>query len=214
MDPRFAAFVGLAVLIIVTPGPDTALVIRNALRGGWPAASMTALGVGLGSLVWAAAAVLGLALLLQQSPRAFLLLKIAGAAYLAYLGIRSVIEGLRRRDRDDAQPAPGGRYPVTHGSFQQGLLNNLLNPKAGAFFITVLPQFAGPADPASRLALLMLVYEALVIGWLSAYGYLVSRAGRLLTAPGAQRWLHGITGLILIGLAVRLLLEGPATLRP
>lgn len=209
MDARFAAFVGLAILIIVTPGPDTALVIRSALRGGWPAGTLTALGVGLGSLLWAAAAVLGLALLVQQSRPAFMVLKLAGAGYLAYLGTRSLIESLRR-DRQAAQPPLGGRRASARGSLQQGLLNNLLNPKAGAFFITVLPQFVGPSDPPIQFALLMLIYEVLVVGWLTAYGVVVSRLGRLLMAPWAQRWLQGITGLVLIGLAARLLLEEPS----
>jgi threonine/homoserine/homoserine lactone efflux protein len=209
MDARVAAFLGLAVLIIVTPGPDTALVIRNALRGGWQAGSLTALGVGLGSLAWAAAAVLGLALLVQQSRQAFMVLKVAGSAYLAYLGTRSLVESLSRAYRQEESPSGGGRASA-HGSLQQGLLNNLLNPKAGAFFITVLPQFVGPSDPPVRFALLMLVYEVMVVGWLTAYGVLVSRVGRLLMAPGAQRWLQGITGLVLIGLAAHLLLEQPA----
>jgi threonine/homoserine/homoserine lactone efflux protein len=210
MDARFAAFLGLAVLIIVTPGPDTALVIRNALRGGWQAGSLTALGVGLGSLAWAAAAVLGLALLVQQSRPAFIVLMVAGSAYLAYLGARSLVESLSRRYSQEAESPSGGGRASARGSLPQGLLNNLLNPKAGAFFITVLPQFVGPSDPPVRFALLMLVYEAMVVGWLTAYGVVVSRVGRLLMAPRAQRWLQGITGLVLIGLAAHLLLEQAA----
>ena len=132
LDARFGAYLVVAALLIVTPGPDTALVTRNALLAGKRAASFTTFGIGAGSIIWALAAVLGIAALLEGSVVAF----------------------------------------------RQGLLNNLLNPKAGAIFATALPQFIIPGDPPLRLLLMMLAYEAILLSWLNLYGYLISRAGQ------------------------------------
>src|SRR6185436_6977128 len=87
LDARFAAWIAVAIVLIVTPGPDTALIIRNALRGGARSASLSAIGIGAGSSIWAAASVLGVAFLLESSDLAFTVLKYAGAAYLIYLGL-------------------------------------------------------------------------------------------------------------------------------
>src|SRR6266699_4755543 len=103
-DARYFAWVALSALIIATPGPDTALIIRNALAGGPRASTMSALGVAVGILAWAAAATLGVGVLLERSSTAFTILKLAGAAYLFYLGARSL---LAKSPRDDA-PAPRG----------------------------------------------------------------------------------------------------------
>ena len=138
-DARFAAWIAVAVVLIVTPGPDTALIIRNALRAGARAASLSALGVGAGSMVWAAASVLGVAVLIESSAATFTVFKFAGAAYLAYLGLRSLIGGFRASPDPtavEAVPKPGRIDGTT--AFGQGLLNNLLNPKAGAIFVTVM----------------------------------------------------------------------------
>src|SRR4030081_671541 len=108
-DARFAAWIAVAVVLIVTPGPDTALIIRNALRAGTRAASISAAGVGAGSAVWAAASVLGVAVLIESSAFAFTVFKFAGAAYLAYLGMRSIIGSFRASRgsvADEAAPAP------------------------------------------------------------------------------------------------------------
>lgn len=206
MDARFGAWIAVSAVLIVTPGPDTALVIRNALRSGARASSLTALGVGLGSLAWAVAAALGVALLLERSATAFTLLKLAGAAYLVYLGLRSLL-GDRRPKPAGGQPAPVGSALADRSALGQGLLNNLLNPKAGAFFVTILPQFVTPADVPSRLVLMMVAYEVMVVGWLVAYGAVVSRARRRLVGSRIQRWMERATGAVLLALGVRLVLE-------
>src|SRR2546427_9342349 len=145
MDARFGAWLAISAVLIVTPGPDTALVVRNALRSGARAASLTALGVGLGSLVWAVAAAMGVGLILERSATAFTVLKLAGAGYLIYLGLRSIL-GDSRAGPTSTPPALPGPALDDRGAIGQGLLNNLLNPKAGAFFVTILPPFATPWD--------------------------------------------------------------------
>jgi threonine/homoserine/homoserine lactone efflux protein len=207
-DARFLAFLAVAALLIVTPGPDTALVTRNALLAGRPAASFTTLGIALGSIVWAVASVLGIAVLLESSVIAFTLFKFLGGAYLVYLGLRSLIASFRdgkRADKPASEPQPGEL--AGSAAFRQGILSNLLNPKAGAIFATVLPQFISPGDSPIRLCLMMLAYEAILLIWLNLYGYLISRAGQSRAGARVRTFLSRITGAVLVALGVRLVFE-------
>src|SRR6478736_2807880 len=128
-DGRFLAWLAVAIVLIITPGPDTALIIRNALRAGARSASLSAVGVGAGSAVWAAASVVGLAALLETSDVAFTVFKLAGAAYLVYLGLRT-LAGTFRPAPDAFVVSPGaiGTGMSAWTAFVQGVLNNLLNP--------------------------------------------------------------------------------------
>ena len=208
LDGRFAAWIAVAVVLIITPGPDTALIIRQALRGGARAASRSALGVGVGSSVWALASVLGVAVLLESSAAAFTVLKLAGAAYLIYLGARSLIGSFGATGDATSAKARQEVEPVRASSaFVQGLLNNLLNPKAAAVFVTVMPQFIQPHDSLLRLLLMVAFFDAMVVLWLCAYGYVVSRAGRSRIGVRVRRTLEGVTGVVMIALGARLALE-------
>lgn len=209
VDSRFAAFLAVAALLILTPGPDTALVVRNALRSGRRAASVTALGVGVGTLWWATAAVLGIAVILETSAIAFTVLKLAGAAYLAYLGLRSLLASLPGR-KGEAGHAAAERASTPlpdRAAFRQGVLSNLFNPKTGAFFVTVIPQFVSLGDPPARLLLMLVAYETLLLVWLNLYGYAVDRAGRSRLGSRLREGLSRATGVVLIALGVRLALE-------
>lgn len=206
-DARFAAYLAVAALLIVTPGPDTALVTRNALLAGRRAASFTTLGIAVGSIFWALASVLGIAVLLEKSVIAFTVCKFVGAAYLGYLGLRSLIASFRSNKRVMMTPPLQVTRPGTWVAFRQGLLNNLLNPKAGAIFATALPQFIIPGDPPLRLILMMLAYEAILLSWLNLFGFLISRAGQSRLGMRVRNILQGVTGAVLIALGVRLAFE-------
>src|SRR6185312_14291623 len=207
-DARFGAYVAVAALLIVTPGPDMAMVTRNALRAGRRAASFTALGVGAGSLIWGLASVLGIAALLERSVVAFTVCKFLGAAYLGYLGLRSLLGGFRNNKQAAmTMPAAQATHLGERVAFRQGFLNNLLNPKAGAIFATVFPQFISPGDPALRLVLMMLAFEAILLGWLNLYGFLISRAGQSRFGTRVREILQGVTGVVLLALGVRLVFE-------
>ena len=207
-DARFATYLAVATLLIVTPGPDTALVTRQALLAGRRAASFTTLGIGVGSIIWALASVLGIAVLLEGSVVAFTVWKVVGAAYLGYLGLRSLIASVRRNKQGVVTtPAPQATRLGAWVAFRQGLLNNLLNPKAGAIFATALPQFIRPGDPLLRLVLMLLAYEVVVLSWLNLYGYLVNRAGQSRFGTRIRDILQGVTGAVLIALGVRLAFE-------
>jgi threonine/homoserine/homoserine lactone efflux protein len=207
-DARFAAYLAVAALLIVTPGPDTALVTRNALLAGRRVASFTALGIGAGSIFWALASVLGIAVLMEESVVAFTVCKFVGAAYLGYLGLRSLIASFQKSKQGAVSaPAPQATSLGKRVAFRQGLLNNLFNPKAGAIFATALPQFINPGDPPLRLMLMMLAYEAILLNWLNLYGYLVSWAGQSRFGIRVRDILQGVTGVVLIALGVRLAFE-------
>jgi len=203
MSPAFdhlAAFTLVAVLVIVTPGPDTALTIRNALRGGRRGGVMTGAGVATGQAIWALTASAGLAAALSASRPAFLALRLAGAAYLIYLGLHSLRRAARGSERRGG-PAVGSGKPGS--AYRQGLLSNLGNPKMAVFFISLLPQFAGH-DSGSFLVMLGLglVFAAMTLTWLSAYATVVARLGDALRATRARRLLDAATGTVLVGLGV------------
>lgn len=206
-DARLAAFVLLSVLLIVTPGPDTALIIRNALAGGPRASTFSAVGVSVGTLVWVLAATLGVGVLLERSSSAFTVLKLAGAVYLVYLGARSLF-GRGEHPLPEGEPSAGQHLKSScRNALRQGLMSNLLNPKTGAFFVTVMPQFLLPGDPPQRLAIMVVAFETILLMWLIAYGHAVSRLGR--TGPGLRlrRAMTRVSGAVLIGLGARLALE-------
>jgi threonine/homoserine/homoserine lactone efflux protein len=192
-------FVGAAILIALTPGADTALVVRNALVDGAAPARRTALGTSSGLLVWGAASACGLAAVLNASAEAYTTVKLAGAAYLIWLGIQAI------RHAGAHEPAGAAR---SGSPFGQGLLCNLLNPKAGVFFTALLPQFVSPQDPALAVSLLMTAIAAAAsLLWLTIYATLVPRAGDVLRRPPVRRALDRVTGTVLIGLGVRLALS-------
>src|SRR5512132_529696 len=173
------AFAGVAALVIVTPGPDTALTVRNVLLGGRACGVATAAGVTIGLAIWTLAASAGIAALLVASEPAFVAVKLAGAAYLVYLGGQSLWGALRGR----AAHAAGDDGPHRDGlrpgaALRQGVLNDLGNPKIAVFFTTLLPQFA-PAHGPAFLTLLGfgLLFCAMTFAWLCAYSVAVARAG-------------------------------------
>jgi len=134
--------------------------------------------------------------------------KLVGAAFLGYLGLRSMFTTFRKTKQVAVTtPVPQVRHLGEWVAFRQGLLNNLLNPKAGAIFATVLPAFISPGDPPLRLVLMMLAYEAILLGWLNLYGSLISRAGHSRFGARVRTTLQGVTGVVLIVLGVRLAFE-------
>src|SRR4051812_48758165 len=201
------AFVGVAALVIVTPGPDTALTVRNALLGGRRAGVATAAGVALGLAVWTAAASAGLAALLVASEPAFVAVKLAGAAYLVLLGLQTLVHAWRGRpvEADGEYEAARLRPGV---ALRQGLLNDLGNPKIAVFFTTLLPQFAPPQGPAfATLLAFGLIFCAMTFAWLCAYSAAVARAGDLLRRPRLRRAMDAAMGAALIAIGVRVAAE-------
>jgi threonine/homoserine/homoserine lactone efflux protein len=201
------AFLGVALLVIVTPGPDTALTIRNTLLGGRPAGIATALGVVSGQAVWALATSVGLVALLLASEPAFAAVRIAGAAYLIYLGLQALVAAFRPGGNGRLVVGPPRRLPGRVAA-RQGLISNLGNPKMAAFFPSLLPQFVPAGEPTFLpLLLLGLVFCSLTFLWLTAYAVVVARAGDLLRRSRVRRAMEAITGAVLVALGLRLAAE-------
>ncbi len=199
MLESLVAFVAVSAVVICTPGQDTALTIRNTLSGGRRSGIATAGGVALGQAVWTLAASIGVVALLSASEPAFRALKLAGAAYLVYLGLQSLYAGLRRRDRTVEQRR-GAAIPPRR-ALGQGALSNLGNPKMALFFASLLPQFAPGGSFAEFLAL-GLLFGAMTLAWLTLYAVAVHRIRGMLHGP-VRRALDAATGLVLVVLGLR-----------
>jgi RhtB (resistance to homoserine/threonine) family protein len=192
-------FVGAAIVIALTPGADTALVVRNALVAGAAPARRTALGTASGLMVWGAASACGVAAVLNASAEAYTTVKLAGAAYLIWLGIQAIRHAGAHVPTEAAQPG---------SPFRQGLLCNLLNPKAGVFFTALLPQFVSPQDPVLAVSLLLTAIAAAAsLIWLTVYATIIPRAGDVLRRAPVRRAIDRVTGTVLIGLGLRLALS-------
>ncbi len=222
IDPHFVAFAGVALLLTLSPGPDMALMLRNVLRGGGRVVFATTLGTCLGLLFWAAASSLGIAALMASSAELFTLLRLAGAAYLVWLGagaLRTAWEGDRafRAEAEAVAPsvaasdslATSTRAPLTRtAAFRNALVANLFNPKIGVFYATLLPQFIPPGFPALGASLILAsIHAAEGIVWLSLYGYLLARFGDHLLRGRGRRILESVSGTVLLALGGRVALE-------
>jgi threonine/homoserine/homoserine lactone efflux protein len=190
---HLAAFAGIAAIVIVVPGPDTALTVRNTLFGGRARGLATSLGVATGLVVWTLTASAGVAAIVTASQPLFDAIRIGGALYLVSLGLAT----LRGHRGTAVPPRPGSGY-------RQGLLSNLGNPKIVVFFTSLLPQFA---TGFAALAALGLVFCAMTLAWLVAYAVVVSRARGALQRPRVQRVLDAIAGVALVGFGLRLATE-------
>jgi threonine/homoserine/homoserine lactone efflux protein len=191
------AFVPIALVLTLTPGPATALVVRHALRGGTAAAFRTVVGNAAGVAGWALLSALGVAALVAVSEAAFLTLKVAGVAVLVWLGVQA-LRGVRR----ETEPPGGGQI------VGEAFLTSAANPKLAVFFVALFPTFIPAGEPVLPRALAM---AALVIAfdfvWYLSLAAVVSRAGRVVTGTRFARRLEQATGVVLLGLAGRLALE-------
>jgi threonine/homoserine/homoserine lactone efflux protein len=201
METSTLTFALAALVLIMIPGPDQALITRSTLLGGRKAGLLTMVGGVLGVTVHATAAAVGLSALLLASAKAFTVLKIAGAAYLLWMGVQTL------RSSPSAQ-AP--RFALgLRAAVRQGFLSNALNPKVALFFVTFLPQFlpTGQTAGATRLSALLLsgVFALLFAGWFGLYVIVVNNLGRVLRRPRVKAAIQRVTGVLLVGFAVGLL---------
>jgi RhtB (resistance to homoserine/threonine) family protein len=205
-DPQVIAFTLVAALLTVSPGADTFLVVRNTLRGGREDGWATVAGICSGLFVHALLSALGVSALLAHSASAFFALKIAGAFYLAWLGIQS----LRAAARGAAAVEPAG-VPVARvakpRSFREGFLTNLLNPKVIVFYLALLPQFLSPGDAVLAKSLLLTAIHFLQgILWLGFVAWGVDRSRHFFLRPPLRRAMDALCGSIFLALGLRLAL--------
>ncbi len=205
IDTSLVAFAGVSLLLAVTPGPDMAVVTRNALAHGRRGVVLTTSGIALALVTWVVATAVGLSALLRTSGEVLFALKIAGAGYLAYLGIRTLIES--RHPPGDLLANTPAAAPA-RAVFRQGFLSAISNPKLGVFFVTFLPQWVLPGQ-AVLPRLLQLGVTFAVIGWIwmNVYGLFVTRLRELITGSRVRQWMQRVTGVVLLGFGARLAIE-------
>jgi len=199
-----AGFLVLSIIVIVTPGPDTALTIRNTLLGGRAGGVATAAGVALGQATWSLTTSAGIAALLVAAEPAFVALKLAGAAYLVLLGAQALVSALRlgRSTEAAATLQRAGLRPAT--ALHQGAVSNLTNPKMAVFFPSLLPQFVSPNMTSfAALLTLGLCFCVMTLSWLTVYAFVVARAGDVLRRARVRRVVEGLTGTVLVAFGIR-----------
>ena len=202
-DARYAAFAALSALLVISPGATLAVVVETALGYGRRAALLTVAGVGLGNAILAAAAAFGLSILVGRWPSALVVIRLAGGAYLAYLGLRGVWRAVFPSRR--VAETEMGTVPISFVA--RGALTNLLNPPVMLFYLTMVPQFIGPQDPyLARALVLGATHVAMSVIWQGSCGLAVGMAADHMGRPAVRRTLEGVTGAILIFLGARLLL--------
>jgi threonine/homoserine/homoserine lactone efflux protein len=186
-----------SLVLIALPGPDQALIMRNALVGGRTAGVRTMLGGVTGLALHASAAALGVSALLATSATAYATLKLVGVAYLLYLGVRMLLSA--RKPPEPEQEARGGR------PFLQGFVSNALNPKVALFFLTFVPQFLPGSGSTLPVALaLSATFAAIYLAWFTGLVRLVGLASDALRRPRVKAWIERVTGGALVAFAVRL----------
>jgi threonine/homoserine/homoserine lactone efflux protein len=209
MGIHLIAFVAASIVLIVIPGVDFALVTRQVVCYGRRSALATAVGLLVGGLSHATFAVVGLSALLLASAEAYVALKLAGAAYLIWLGVNALRSGARHRVAPTGTDArAGSRSMSVRRAFTLGLLSDLLNVKVAVFFVTFLPQFVTPGPGITwRIALLGLLFNVLASSWWVTYILLMDRLHAWFTRSAVRRAIDRITGVVLIGVGVGVAVE-------
>ncbi|GGQ05357.1 lysine transporter LysE [Streptosporangium pseudovulgare] len=206
VQASIASFAVVVGFLTITPGLDTALILRTSLLSGRGHAWAVALGIQAGTLLWGALAGAGLAALLAASSLAYEILRWAGAAYLVWMGARMLWQsrGSGEEEAAEAERPRGGRWQA----FRRGLLTNLLNPKVGVFYVAMLPQFMPHDAPPALMGTLLagvhvgegLLWSALLIGF-------TGLARGWLRRPSVRRGIDRLTGLVVVGFGLRLAVQ-------
>jgi threonine/homoserine/homoserine lactone efflux protein len=200
---QLVALGGVVLLAAMSPGPDFAIVTRNAMISGRRAGIACGAGIAVGVFAWAVVTALGIAGLLAASAVAFTAVKLVGAAYLVLLGIRALLAA-RRGDYTQTQHIRGPRPTGVLAAFRQGLVTNLLNPKVAVFFVALLPQFVPTSATAVDHLLLAGVAACVTLAWFTTLAAVISVLRPLLTASRVRRAIDTVMGTLLVGLGVRI----------
>ncbi|WP_086841444.1 LysE family translocator [Amycolatopsis kentuckyensis] len=195
--PNLLAFIPAAFLIAMVPGPATVMLIKQAARGSKRNALATIAGIETGIALWGLAAVFGLTALLAASQTAYDVLRVAGALFLVYLGIKALFF---RSGGEEKEVRPGAGY-------RSGLVTNLGNPKAGVFALSFLPQFVPVHAGSGALLVCVAAWIAVDVVWYSALALLVTRVGQWLRRDNVKKWLERTSGGLLVGFGVAVALE-------
>ncbi|MGM9944528.1 MAG: LysE family translocator [Lysinibacillus sp.] len=204
---NISLFLITCVLLIILPGPDTAVATKNTLVVDRAGGLKTMLGSCCGLLIHTFAAVVGLSAIVVKSAYLFAVIKYIGAAYLCYLGVKTLwaMKNLHKQQLDDFEE--NNKY-TKHSCFKQGFLTNVTNPKVAVFFLTFLPQFVDSTSSTFIPFLMMgLIYTGLTFIWFIFYVYLLDKISTFMKKPTTKMVIEGLTGAVLIGFGIKLALE-------
>lgn len=209
LDPTLTmAYVVVAAALALSPGPDVLFVLASGMRHRVSGAVASAFGIAAGALLHAMAAAVGISALIAATPVGFDLLRVGGAIYLAYLGLRAVRAFLNPVDGAGVSETAGEPGPAK--LFQRGLITNVLNPKVVIFYIALLPQFVNPklGHVGMQIFLLGCIHNLIGLVFLIGVGSAAGRASGWLMQTRFRRWLDAVAGVFFLGLAVRLAVSG------
>ena len=207
MPVHLLVYVGVVVAIALLPGPDTAVVTKNALIHGRDAALGSAIGVNVGLSVWTLATALGVAAILRSSATVYDALKLIGALYLVWLGARTLWDSRNLRagapeETDTARKLDG------RGGFVQGVISNLANPKVGIFFTSLLPQFVSTHHSALvQMLILGGIFITFNVFWMCSYALAAVRLSHVLSRRRVKAVIDRVSGVVLVGVGIRLAIE-------
>ena len=203
---HFGFFVFAVFLLNITPGPDTAYIVGRSVAQGRGAGLMSAFGISAGCCVHALACAFGLTALLAASATAFTVIKLVGAAYLIYLGVRMIV-ARQAAEPSGAAAAQGTAAKPLRQLFMQGFWTNVLNPKVVLFFVSFFPQFVSADSPHKAWAFLTLgaVFVAMSTVWTSLVAWVAGSVTQHFSGkPGVKKWLDRTVGSAFVGLGLSL----------
>ncbi|GLV65647.1 lysine transporter LysE [Bacillus mycoides] len=207
MIENYLLFIIMSICLIILPGPDTAIATKNTLVAGKIGGVKTVFGTCVALLIHTLAAVIGLSALIVKSALLFSIFKYVGAVYLVYIGIKALL-AVRNTSDLNTNEVPINNENKHTSCFRQGFLTNLLNPKIAVFFLTFLPQFLNPNhNTFIQLLVMGLTYLILTVIWFAFYIFLIDKISAFMKKPKTQRYIQGLTGIVLIGFGIKLAFE-------
>lgn len=207
MVANYLLFIIMSICLIILPGPDTAMATKNTLTSGKMGGVKTVFGTCIALLIHTLAAVIGLSAIIVKSAFLFSIFKYVGAIYLVYLGIKALLS-LKDKNSIDTNELPMKHADENSSCFRQGFLTNLLNPKIAVFFLTFLPQFLSPDyNTLVQFLIMGLTYLVLTVIWFAFYIFLIDKISVFMKKTATQRYIQGITGIVLIGFGIKLAFE-------
>lgn len=207
MIENYLLFIIMSICLIILPGPDTAMATKNTLVAGKMGGVKTVFGTCVALLIHTLAAVIGLSALIVKSALLFSIFKYVGALYLIYIGIKALL-AVKNKEGVNTNDVSINNDKEHTSCFRQGFLTNLLNPKIAVFFLTFLPQFLNPShNTFIQLLVMGLTYLVLTIIWFAFYIFLIDKISAFMKKPKTQRYIQGLTGIVLIGFGIKLAFE-------
>lgn len=203
------SFVSIAALLVLSPGTNGVLIAKTVPVSGKSAGFANIAGFVAAFYIHGALSILGISILLVQSAQAFFIFKMFGAAYLFWVGLKSLLSMWKKKESTERLVVGGGKRRTLRGAFIEGLLTNVLNPKVSLFYLAAFPQFIPASSEPSSAFFLVFLHSMINLVWFATMVMVLDRLKMLVKGATFTQWLKGITGAAFMGLAVKLALLKP-----